>query len=292
MRESKKIVFLDIDGTLADRGRVPRSARKACRGARENGHLLYIATGRARTQIGPSILAAGFDGIISSGGACIESGGRALFSAFLPPPLLERLLEYFDSREAGYALELPEKIVLSPGFFVHYKNIIAPLRWMPRAAVLWIFRNLLQSRIVLPGEYFDREKVRKLVFTESEHLSFEDVKREFGADCEVFRNSIPVSGRGGGELTPRGIHKGAAAERVARFHGMGREDVIAVGDSDNDRTMLEYAGIGIAMENGDELLKKSADDITGRVDRGGLLRAFEKHGLVQPNNADSKGSEK
>jgi Cof subfamily protein (haloacid dehalogenase superfamily) len=281
MHDSRKIVFLDIDGTLTDRlNHIPRSARNACRRARERGHLLYIATGRARRQIGPSIPAMGFDGIISSGGACIESGGEVVFSAFLAPPLLEDLLAYFDSRDAGYLLELPEKIIVGSGFFAQYKNIAAPLRWMPRAAALWIFKHLLKSRGSPAGESLDRERVYKLVFIESEHLSFEGVKQEFGARCEVFRNSIPVSGRGGGELTPGGIHKGSAVEWVARFHGIKREDVIAVGDSDNDRTMLAYAGVGIAMENGDEDLKKAADDITGPAGRGGILRAFEKYGLV------------
>jgi hydroxymethylpyrimidine pyrophosphatase-like HAD family hydrolase len=223
-------------------------------------------------------LALGFDGVISSGGACIESGGQTVFSAFLASPLLERLLEYLDSRGAGYMLELPEKNIVSSGFYAQCKKAVAPLRWMPQTIALWIFGNLLQSSIALPGEYFDRERVHKLVFTESKYLNFDDVKREFGADCEIFRNSFPISG--GGELTARGIHKGSAAEWVTRFHSMNRKDAIAIGDGDNDRPMLEYAGVGIAMENGDEDLKKIADGVTGCVNRGGLLQAFEKYGLA------------
>ncbi|MDR2748050.1 MAG: HAD family hydrolase [Treponema sp.] len=281
MPESKKIVFLDIDGTLADRrNRVPLSARNACRRARENGHLLYIATGRTRRQINESILALGFDGIISSGGACIESGEQLVFSAFLPPSLLERLLGYFNSRKAGYLLELPERIITSPAFFFQFESIAFPLKRLPRASALWSFGNLLRNHIALPGEYFNREKVYKLVFLESEHLRFEDVKQNFGDDCEIFRNSVPLSVKGGGEITPRGIHKGSAAEWVTRFHSMDRKDTIAIGDSDNDRTMLEYAGLGIAMGNGNESLKKIAGDITGRVNRGGLSKAFVKYGLA------------
>ncbi|MDR2398210.1 MAG: HAD hydrolase family protein, partial [Spirochaetaceae bacterium] len=67
---NQKMVFLDIDGTLADHNYVPRSARRACREAREKGHLLYICTGRPRIQISPHILKLGFDGVVSSGGAC------------------------------------------------------------------------------------------------------------------------------------------------------------------------------------------------------------------------------
>ena len=77
-----------------------------------------------------------------------------------------------------------------------------------------------------------------------------------------------------------GIHKGSAAVWVARHYGMDRKDAIAFGDSDNDRAMLEYAGVGVAMGNGDEALKRAADDVAGHVRRGGLAKAFRKYGLV------------
>jgi hydroxymethylpyrimidine pyrophosphatase-like HAD family hydrolase len=100
----------------------------------------------------------------------------------------------------------------------------------------------------------------------------------FGPECEICRNSIP--GMLGGEVTEKGVHKGAAVELVARHYGAAREDVIAFGDSDNDRTMLECAGIGIAMGNGDAGLKQIADDVADSVGNTGLAKAFRKYGLV------------
>jgi Cof subfamily protein (haloacid dehalogenase superfamily) len=257
---------MDIDGTLVSGfNHVPLSARNACSVARKNGHLLYLATGRSRAQISDSILMIGFDGIICSGGAHIETGGRVVFSAFMPQPLLERLIAYFDGRDAEYSLELPEKIIASPKFY----SII--LRTMMR---------LLRNSYAPLGENFCRDRVCKLVFMESKNVRFEDVQKEFGADCEFFRNSIPLPGLSGGEISPKGIHKGAAAAWVTRFCGIDQKDTIAFGDSDNDRTLLEYAGVGIAMENGDEALKRTADDVAGHVRRGGIAKAFGKYGLV------------
>jgi Cof subfamily protein (haloacid dehalogenase superfamily) len=261
----RKLVFLDIDGTLAfSFNRVPASAVKACRAARKNGHLLYIASGRSRSQISDSILAVGFDGIICSGGAHIEIGGQTLFSAFMPLPLFERLIAYFDSRGAAFSLELPEIAVTSPQFCLG----------MPR----FLFRL---SRFYAPlDKEFDRGRVCKAVFLESEKVRFEEVQKEFGAECEIFRNSIPLPGLSGGEISVKGVHKGAAAAWVTRYHGMDRKDTIAFGDSDNDRLMLEYAGVGVAMGNGDEALKRAADDVADHVRRGGLAKAFRKYGLV------------
>lgn len=46
-QDSRKIVFIDIDGTLLmENGIVPESAQQACRQARRNGHLLYLCTGQ------------------------------------------------------------------------------------------------------------------------------------------------------------------------------------------------------------------------------------------------------
>lgn len=60
---SKKIVFIDIDGTLTTPdGRVPSSAKQAIRTARQNGHLMYLCTGRSKPEIIFSILEIGFDG--------------------------------------------------------------------------------------------------------------------------------------------------------------------------------------------------------------------------------------
>jgi Cof subfamily protein (haloacid dehalogenase superfamily) len=263
---SRKLIFLDIDGTLVSSfNHVPLSARNACRDVRKNGHLLYIATGRSRAQISAPILAIGFDGIICSGGAYIEVDGQIVFSAFIPQTVLERLIAYFTERGAGFSLELPEKIIASPQFY----SII------PRA----LFRLPHNSYVPL-GEDFDRDRVCKVVFMESKRVCFEGVKNEFGADCETFRNSIPIPGLSGGEISAKGVHKGSAAAWVARHYRMDRKDTIAIGDSDNDRAMLEYAGVGIAMGNGDEALKRIADDVTDHIRCGGLARSLKKYGLV------------
>jgi Cof subfamily protein (haloacid dehalogenase superfamily) len=263
----RKLVFLDIDGTLTSApNHVPRSAVAACRAARANGHLLYIATGRCRAQIAPSVEAVGFDGLICSGGAYIEINGELVFSSFLPMQTLDRLTAWFGERGAGFSLELPEQVLASAGF-------LSPA--LP-APLLRVFQKSLAPL----NDCFDRDRVCKMVFIESKAASFAEVLAEFGADCEIFRLSIPLPGMSGGEISAKGVHKGAAAAWVARRCGIEQEHTIAFGDSDNDRTLLEYAGAGIAMGNGDEALKQAADDVAGHARRGGLAKAFGKYGLV------------
>jgi Cof subfamily protein (haloacid dehalogenase superfamily) len=264
---SRKLVFLDIDGTLTSSiNHVPASALTACRAARKNGHLLYIATGRSRVQVSSSVVDIGFDGIICSGGAYIDIGGQIVFSSFIPKALLERLMVYFNERNAGYSLELPEKVLTSPQYFSST---------LPRPVI-----RLFDKTFIPLSEDFDHKRVCKVVFMESKNVCFAHVQNEFSEDCEIFRLSIPVPGMSGGEISVKGIHKGTAAAWVARYHGIDREDTIAFGDSDNDRLMLEYAGVGVAMGNADEALKQVADDVAGYARCGGLAKAFRKYGLV------------
>ena len=60
----RKIIFLDVDGTLVDyEGKLPDSAARAVRQARENGHRVYICTGRSRAEDYPYLWDIGLDGI-------------------------------------------------------------------------------------------------------------------------------------------------------------------------------------------------------------------------------------
>ena len=69
--------------------------------------------------------------------------------------------------------------------------------------------------------------------------------------------------------------KAHALEELATRLGIPQEDIIAIGDGDNDSEMLRYAGIGVAMENASEACKAAADVVTGSNDREGVA-AFLK----------------
>lgn len=60
-----KLIFLDVDGTLVDyHNYIPESAVKAIRQARENGHLIYVCTGRSKAEMQPELWDIGLDGTL------------------------------------------------------------------------------------------------------------------------------------------------------------------------------------------------------------------------------------
>ena len=78
------------------------------------------------------------------------------------------------------------------------------------------------------------------------------------------------------EFMDRGIDKAATLERLINMLGIKREEVIAVGDSYNDLSMIKFAGLGVSMSNGKPEVKEAADYITGSHMEDGIVHIFEK----------------
>jgi len=77
-------------------------------------------------------------------------------------------------------------------------------------------------------------------------------------------------------LVPAGVSKASGLARVAARLGVDRSEVLAVGDGDNDRAMLRWAGRGIAMGQAPPQVHADADESTGTVAEDGLARALER----------------
>ncbi len=78
------------------------------------------------------------------------------------------------------------------------------------------------------------------------------------------------------EVMNKGVTKGNAVKILAQMYGIDRKEIIAIGDNENDMSMIEYAGLGIAMGNAEEALKNAADYITGDYQKDGVAEAIER----------------
>lgn len=78
-------------------------------------------------------------------------------------------------------------------------------------------------------------------------------------------------------MVPEGVSKASALAEVARVLGVAQADVLAVGDGDNDRAMLRWAGLGVAMGQAPPEVKADADEVTGTVEEDGLAAVLERY---------------
>ena len=81
------------------------------------------------------------------------------------------------------------------------------------------------------------------------------------------------------EILPKGNNKGTGLKKLAKKLGIKQEEIMAIGDGNNDIEMFEYANYSVAMENGTELAKKAAKYETDSNENDGVAKAIRKYAL-------------
>jgi Cof subfamily protein (haloacid dehalogenase superfamily) len=83
------------------------------------------------------------------------------------------------------------------------------------------------------------------------------------------------------EVNPPGVDKGSALAKIAEQLGIQRGEVLAIGDSANDEAMVRWAGVGVAMLNGDATIKSAASFVSDKSnDDDGVADVIERYVLT------------
>ena len=82
------------------------------------------------------------------------------------------------------------------------------------------------------------------------------------------------------DVTAKGADKGEGLLTMAKYAAFDPQYTMAFGDGGNDTTMIRRAGIGVAMGNAIDDLKKEADFVTTSVDEDGIRYALSHFGLI------------
>ena len=277
---NKKLIFLDIDGTLiAPLSSPTPQVRQAIRQTRSNGHLVFLCTGRNLPIIGPEILEIGFDGVIASAGAYVAVGSEVLLDELMPESMVQECLSVFHGLGMFCRLETPEGVYIDP----QMEELLRSASPDPRNSELIRMQKELQSALTIRNyEEYPRQGSYKLCFTSA---SLEAVRRAETAlgDRFLFVVHPFVSSTScfNGEIIPKWISKGKAVALVCRHIGADPRDAVAFGDSMNDAAMLEQAGVAVAMGNACEELKAMADIVCEDADHDGVARQLLRMGLCE-----------
>ena len=78
------------------------------------------------------------------------------------------------------------------------------------------------------------------------------------------------------EVLNRGVSKGKALEIISRMFSVNQEEILAIGDNENDCSMLEYAGFSVAMGNAEDKVKSICDFVTLSNDEDGVAKTIKK----------------
>ena len=240
-----KLIFLDVDGTLVDyHNRIPESAVKAIRQAREKGHLVYVCTGRSKAEMQPELWEIGLDGMIGGNGSYVEHHGQVLMHQLISKEDAAKIVDWLTECHLAFYLESNNGLFASPDF-------------RERA------RETLKTYAIQKGQ------------------SAESVE---GKEPEDFIHGLKYGGGETalfGDLGVKDINKAHAIDVLLEYLGAKRSDTIAFGDAKIDIPMLEYCEVGVAMGNGGPEILDMADLVTDDVEADGLYKAFDKLGLLQ-----------
>jgi len=264
-----KTIFLDIDGTLvADKGTVPESAIVAIKEAQKNNHKVILCTGRAMAEIYQPILDIGFDGIIACGGNYVETRGEILFERAFSRHELEELYTYFYSHKIPFYAEANSGIYTSIGCMDFLGNLANQIESPSTKESIEHFMSHL-----IDGADLYRNDVNKISFLGSNH-PYNEIDQHFNSKYELFDLVVPLFGKNSGEISIKGTDKVTGIKMIMDHYQCDHEHTIAVGDGNNDISMLNYVEVGVAMGNATDRLKSIATHITDDVNDDGLAKAF------------------
>ncbi|MDQ1075356.1 Cof-type HAD-IIB family hydrolase [Microbacterium sp. SORGH_AS_0969] len=278
-----RIAFLDVDGTILEHGSlIAPSTVTAIRQARANGHQVWLSTGRSAGDVHPDVLAIGFDGAITNGGAYATRGEEMLVEQPLPRADVELLERYFEAHGIHYFLQTHGGVFASEGMgavMTAYRRE----RHAERAAQL-AEQGLTAEEPLWkeprPVAEVDRDAVAKAVFVSPSIDTVAHAAAELGAAFHVIPGSIPLPGGSNGEIGQAGVTKGSAITSVLAQLGLPATDAIGIGDSWNDVEMFEVVGTPVAMGNAVPELQKLAGRVTTSVLDDGVHNAFAELGLI------------
>ena len=275
----KKLLFFDIDGTLAYPQQEPAASTvEAIRQARHRGHMAFLSTGRTIDSIPESVSRIGFDGGIFSAGGQVAIGDHVLFHFHMADDLLQQLLVRLRTMPIFYALETAD------GRF-HSENAEEIL---PLADLSGISENAMKlTREILfdPGMRPMSEYAGHPVFKIAYHCPKGAARTRLSAELAGLAKlvdydnllELPISV---GEISDPAVNKGNAIRALCHHLGMTTADCIAFGDSMNDSEMLQTARIGVAMGNAPDAVKALADMVCDRCECDGIAKALKQLDLI------------
>lgn len=273
MKTEIRLIAFDLDGTLLDdEKKLPERNRRALEACADRGIFLVPCTGRNKSGIPPEILTLrGIRYAVTLNGAGIEdlaageNLGRCLLNSETALAIMDMAEEY---PRIMYDAYIDGSGISEERFYDHLEDFAI----LPRIQEL-----IRRTRRKVPDI---REYIRSTnCSVDKVNMYFSDLKeRELMRQHLMRFHDIFVSSSvyNNLEINGEGAEKGAAILRLAERLGVDRSEVMAFGDGENDYSMIEKAGIGVVMANGEERLKAAADYMTATNNESGVALALEK----------------
>ena len=273
MMKKIKLVAIDLDGTLLTSDKkVTKNTIEALRRIVEQGIIVVIATGRPLLGLDTVIKDVPRSPyLLTTNGARVVNveTGEVILEKLIPHEVVldifDVLRKYDCVKEIFYKgqgfvdttdFERIHLYHLKPEMIEYFKKTRKP------TSDLIEYIKEIKGNADKAQAIFRDMKIREQVWRELDDL------KELNLADSLHYNI---------EINAKGVEKGSSLEFLAEHLGILQEEVMTIGDGANDVRMLEVAGIGVAMGNAKEEIKKVANVTTASNDEDGVAKALEQY---------------
>lgn len=262
-----EILVLDIDGTLTNsKKEISTNTLEAIRKIQERGHKVVLASGRPTpgiVQLAKQLSLSEYNGyILSYNGAKIINcnTNEVIYQKTLPKEMIKDLYEAAIQNNVGIISYEDDTIIAG-----------TPIdEFMEKEAKI---NNIPIKRVDNFSEYITFDVNKCLMTGPGDHLAQVEqiMKQKFGHILNIYRSEPFFL-----EIMPKDIDKAYSLSKLLEHLGLSKDQMISCGDGYNDLSMIQYAGMGVAMANAQEIVKNAADYITLSNDEDGVAHVINE----------------
>lgn len=268
-----KLIVVDVDHTLLNNeSKLSARNEKALKAAMQQGVKVMLATGKNFASCQFIVQQLGLDtpGIYTQGLTIYNADGTLRHQQTLDPNIARRVITFAEER--GFAV-----VAYSEGRLI--TKTVNPYvmelhtRWKEtKPEAVGPLQNLLATTamnklvLVSPG---DVGKIKALRW---------QLGTQLNGSARIMSGGVPHMV----EVLPPGASKGKALRALLKELNVKAENVLAIGDGENDVEMIQLAGVGVAVANAEQALKDVADEITLSNEKDGVAVMVEKYVLPEP----------
>lgn len=263
-----QVIVLDLDGTLTNsKKEITEPTRQALIDIQKNGKTVVLASGRPINGVAPlakQLRLQDFGGyMLSFNGARVTrcSDGKIIYNKQIPPEMIRPICDIVRSyAEQGVDLiTYTDTTIISaiaPNQYTRIESGINRMEiYQPDDFVSYI--DFPINKLLVPGPADVLQELMKLL------------KEKYHGLLNIYLSEPYFL-----EIMPQNIDKAHSLQKLLNSIGLTADSMICCGDGFNDLSMIEYAGLGFAMENAQPIIKDSADFITRSNDEDGVLHVI------------------
>lgn len=267
-----KLVAIDLDGTLLnDEGKILPSSIKVLKHIRNEGVKVVLTTGRPLISVTPFLKELGLDNsphqyVITFNGSIIEdTNGKVIHEATFDFQTFVDFELWADNINLYNQLETQDTLYTTS-------------TCIPIDAAHESWKNKLQMKVTTLHDLIEMPKKPAMlkIMAVSTKEKLDKIQNSIPNTIKEKLNPIRSEPEYLDFAAPH-VDKGSALQKLTQYLGLTYSEVLAIGNADNDIPMINFAGIGIAMESSTPNLSKIADDITTSNNVDGIEKAIQKY---------------